>query len=364
MSKKIVLMLFSVTAVIVTAFSSQTVLGAKKMDFKTYTLKNKNGMSMEVTNFGGIVMKLIAPDKNGKMGDVVLGFDKPQDYEKHPEHPYFGALIGRYGNRIAKGKFTLDGKDYTLAVNNGPNALHGGKKGFDKKFWTVEELKDQNALRLTYTSPDGEEGYPGTLKTVVTYTLNDNNEWKIDYVATTDKPTVLNLTQHSYFNLSADKNQTILDHIISINADKTTVVDNDLTPTGEIKDVTGTVFDLRKPERIGDDIGKVPQGGGYDHNWVLNGKMGEMKLAATLLEPKSGRYMEVSTTEPGLQFYSGNFLDGKLRGKNGDAYVKNDGLCLETQHFPDSPNHSHFPTTVLRPGETYKSSTVYKFSTR
>lgn len=336
--------------------------GAKKMEFKTYTLKNDKGTSMEVTNFGGIVLKLMVADKDGKMGDVVLGFDKPEMYQKHSDHPYFGALIGRYGNRIAKGKFTLDGKDYSLAVNNGPNALHGGKKGFDKVFWNVEELKDKNALKLTYTSPDGEEGYPGSLTTTVIYTLNNDNEWRIDYEATADKATPMNITQHSYFNLSADKNQTILDHVISINADKTTVVDSDLTPTGEIKSVEGTVFDLRRQERIGDDITKLPQGGGYDHNWVLNGEMNVMKLAATLHDPKSGRYMEVSTTEPGIQFYSGNFLDGKLKGKGGDAYQKHDGLCLETQHFPDSPNHANFPSTILRPGQTYKSSTVYKFS--
>lgn len=338
--------------------------GEKKMDFKTYTLKNKNGITMEVTNYGGIVTKLMVPDKKGKPGDVVLGFDAAKDYFDKPEHPYFGALIGRYGNRIAKGKFTVDGKQYQLPVNNGPNSLHGGTKGFDKVFWNVEELKDKNALKLTYTSADGEMGYPGTLKVAVIYTLNDQNEWKIDYEATTDKATPVNLTQHSYWNLSADKKKTILDHVIMINADKYTVVDKDLTPTGELKDVKGTVFDLRKPERVGQDITKVPEGGGYDHNWVLNGKKGEMKLAATLHDPQSGRYMEVHTTEPGLQFYSGNFLDGTLTGKNGDAYQKHDGLCLETQHFPDSPNHPNFPSTILRPGEKYTTSTIYKFSTK
>lgn len=336
-------------------------LGAK-MEMKTFVLKNSKGMEVHVINYGGIVTKMLVPDRDGKIADVVLGFDKAEDYQKHPEHPYFGAIIGRYGNRIAKGKFTLDGKEYKLAVNNGPNHLHGGIKGFDKVFWDVKEGK--NTLSLSYTSKDGEEGYPGNLKVNVTYTLTDNNELKIDYVATTDKATPVNLTNHSYFNLSADKSQSILNHELMINADAYTMVDKDLTPTGEQKAVKGTEMDFTKSKVIGKDIAAVKEGGGFDHNWILRDQSKAMKLAATLYDPKSGRMMEVMTMEPGIQFYSGNFLDGKLVGKNGDAYLKNDGLCLETQHFPDSPNHPNFPTTTLKPGETYKTSTVYKFSTK
>ncbi|MFL5785775.1 MAG: aldose epimerase family protein [Bacteriovoracaceae bacterium] len=340
---------------------SLTSYGAK-MEFKNYVLKNKNGTEVDVTNYGGIITKILTKDKTGKLADITLGFDRAEDYEKHKEHPYFGALIGRYGNRIAKGKFTLDGKEYKLAVNNGPNALHGGIKGFDKVFWNVKQ--DGNKLTLNYTSKDGEEGYPGNLKVTVTYELTDKDELKINYLAETDKATPLNLTQHTYFNLSADKNQTILNHQIMINGDEITEVDSDLTPTGKLVPVKGTVMDLTKPTTIGDGIGKVKEGGGYDHNWVLRGKAGELKEAATLYDPSSGRFMEVWTTEPGLQFYSGNFLDGKLTGKNGDAYVKNDGLCLETQHFPDSPNHPNFPSTILRPGNKYTSTTVYKFAVK
>lgn len=339
---------------------SNVVRGAE-MEIKKYTLKNSSGMQVECINYGGIITSILTKDKNGKLADVVLGFDSASDYQKHPEHPYFGALIGRYGNRIAKGKFTLEGKDYKLAVNNGPNALHGGLKGFDKVFWNVEELKDKNALKLSYTSVDGEEGYPGNLDVTVIYELTESNELKIAYEATTDKATPVNLTNHSYFNLSADKNQGILDHILMINADFYTAVDKDLTPTGESLKVAGTEMDFTKPKAIGKDISKVKEGGGFDHNYIINKADRALKLAATLHEPKSGRYMEVLTTEPGIQFYSGNFLDGKLMGKKGDAYKKNDGLCLETQHFPDSPNHKNFPSTILRPGEKYQSQTVYKF---
>lgn len=330
------------------------------MEFKNYVLKNKNGLEVHVTNFGGIITKILTRDKNGKLGDVTLGFDRAEDYEKNKQHPYFGALIGRYGNRIAKGRFTLEGKEYKLAVNNGPNHLHGGLKGFDKVFW--ETKQDGNKLTLSYISPDGEEGYPGKLKTIVTYELNDQDELKIEYLAETDKPTVINLTNHTYFNLSADKNQTILDHEIQIFADEITEVDKDLTPTGKFKKVAGTEMDFTQMKRIGQDIGKVKEGGGYDHNYVLRGKMGELRKVAALHDPGTGRFMEVFTTEPGLQFYSGNFLDGKLVGKNKDAYKKNDGLCLETQHFPDSPNHPNFPSTVLRPGNKYTSTTIYKFA--
>ncbi len=343
------------------SFISLSTFGAK-MEFKNYVLKNKNGMEVHVTNFGGIITKVLTKNKSGKMGDIVLGFDRAEDYEKNSQHPYFGALIGRYGNRIAKGRFTLDGKEYKLAVNNGPNHLHGGIKGFDKVFWDTKQ--EGNKLSLSYLSRDGEEGYPGNLKVYVTYELTDADELKIDYVAETDKATPLNLTQHSYWNLSSDAGSTILDHEIMINSDEVTEVDKDLTPTGKMKKVAGTEMDLTKPKVIGQDIGKVKEGGGYDHNWVLRGKMGEMRQAATLYHPKSGRFMEVLTTEPGIQFYSGNFLDGKLTGKNGDMYVKNDGLCLETQHFPDSPNHPNFPSTILKPGNKYTSTTVYKFSVK
>lgn len=330
------------------------------MGIKNFVLKNKNETEVHVTNYGGIITRILTKDKSGKPGDIVLGFDKAEDYEKNKTHPYFGALIGRYGNRIARGRFTLDGKEYKLAVNNGPNALHGGIKGFDKVFW--ETRQEGKKISLSYLSPDGEEGYPGNLRVKVIYELTEEDELKIDYEAETDKATPLNLTQHSYFNLSADKNQTILDHILQINGDEITVVDADLTPTGKLKKVAGTEMDFTKPKRIGDDIVRVTEGGGYDHNWVLRGS--GLKEAAILYEPKSGRRMEVWTTEPGLQFYSGNFLDGKLTGKNGDAYGKNAGLCLETQHFPDSPNHADFPSTILRPGKKYTSTTVYKFGVK
>ncbi len=342
---------------IILAFISFSTYGAK-MEFKNYVLKNKNGMEIHVTNYGGIITKILTKDKTGKLGDIVLGFDKAEDFEKNKQHPYFGALIGRYGNRIAKGRFSLNGKDYKLAVNNGPNALHGGITGFDKVFW--ETRQEGNKIFLSYLSKDGEEGYPGNLKVNVTYELTDVDELKINYLAETDKATPMNLTQHSYFNLSAEAGQTILDHVIQINSDMITEVDKDLTPTGKFTKVAGTEMDLTKPKKIGQDIAKIKIGGGYDHNYVLRNTPG-MKHAATLSEPKSGRKMEVWTTEPGLQFYSGNFLDGKLTGKKGDAYVKNDGLCLETQHYPDSPNHPEFPSTILEPGKKYTSTTVYKF---
>jgi aldose 1-epimerase len=336
----------------------------KKMEIKKYTLKNSAGMQVDVINYGGIITAIKVADKNGKIEDVTLGFDTPEEYQKKSEHPYFGALIGRYGNRIAKGRFTLDGKEYKLAVNNGPNALHGGLKGFDKVFWDVKENKKNNSLTLSYTSKDGEEGYPGNLKVTVIYQVTDASELKIDYAATTDRATPVNLTNHTYFNLGANKDQGILDHLIMINADGYTAVDKDLTPTGETLKVAETEMDFTKPKKIGQDISKVKEGGGYDHNYVLRDQSNTLKLAATLYEPNTGRFMEVFTTEPGIQFYSGNFLDGKLVGKNGDAYSKNDGLCLETQHFPDSPNHADFPSTILRPGQKYASSTVYKFSVK
>jgi aldose 1-epimerase len=330
-----------------------------------YTLTNQNGVTAKITNYGGIVTSLVTPDKNGQMGDVVLGFDAVSGYQSEAymkSMPYFGAIIGRYGNRIAKGRFSLDGKEYTLATNNGENHLHGGIKGFDKVVWTAEELPQQNALKLTYVSKDGEEGYPGNLTTTVIYTLTENNELKIDYEASTDKATPVNLTNHSYFNLAAGKAEDALDHILMLNADKFTVVDAALIPTGENRNVKGTPMDFTTPVAIGARIAQVE--GGYDHNYVLTDTSSTLKLAATVYEPLTGRFMEVHTTEPGVQFYSGNFLDASLTGKGNIAYRKHYGFCLETQHFPDSPNQPNFPSTILRPGEKYAQTTVYKFSAK
>jgi aldose 1-epimerase len=332
-----------------------------------YTLKNKNGLALQVINYGGIVTSLTTPDKNGTLEDIALGYDSLSGYLK--ETPYFGALVGRYGNRIAKGEFKLDGKKYTIAKNNNGQHLHGGLKGFDKVFWNIEEVPSSEgaAIRLTYTSKDMEEGYPGTLSTEVLYTLTDNNEWKIDYKATTDKKTVVNLTQHSYFNLTGNAKRDILDHEVTLHADKFIPVDKVLIPTGELKDVTNTPFDFRTGIAIGSRIAnKDPQleaGGGYDHCWVLSGS-DSLKQAATVYEPTTGRILDVWTTEPGIQFYSGNFLDGSLIGKGGVAYKHRFGLALETEHFPDSPNKPSFPSVVLNPGETYSTHTVYKFSAR
>jgi aldose 1-epimerase len=326
-----------------------------------YTLTNANGMQLSIINYGGTITKLTAPDKAGKFGDVVLGYESLDGYLQKA-NPYFGALIGRYGNRIAHGKFTLDGKTYTLATNNNGNSLHGGNKGFDKVVWTAEKQGD-NSLKLTYHSKDGEEGYPGNLDVTVVYTLTADNSVKIDYTATTDKATPVNLTNHAYYNLSAGMDSTILDNELQINANKYTPVDSLLIPTGQIADVKGTPFDFTTSKPIGRDIAQVK--GGYDHNWVLNKSGNSLEKIATLYDPKSGRVMEVSTTEPGLQFYTGNFLDGTLTNTKGGAkYVQHAALCLETQHFPDSPNHPNFPNTILKPGETYKTSTVYKFSTK
>jgi aldose 1-epimerase len=328
-----------------------------------YTLTNKNGVVAKITNYGGIVTELHVPDRHGQLGDVALGFTTLDPYLAG--HPFFGALIGRYGNRIAKGKFTLDGTEYTLDAGNNGNHLHGGKKGFDKVVWTATPL-GKNAVKLTYVSKDGEEGYPGTLTANVTYTLTDDNGLKIDYEATTDKPTVVNLTNHSYFNLAGDNSGTIHDHWMTINADHYTPVDETSIPTGEIAPVKGTPFDFTTPHKIGERIDQTPgKPNGYDHNYVLNRKPGDksMLMAARVKEETSGRVMEVWTTEPGVQFYTGNYLDGKLTGKQGKPYAFRSGLCLETQHYPDSPNQPSFPSTVLRPGETYKTTTVYKFST-
>ncbi|SDK42951.1 aldose 1-epimerase [Catalinimonas alkaloidigena] len=326
-----------------------------------YTLTNPSGVKVGIINYGAIVTSIVVPDRNGEMGDVVLGFDNLEGYLIPP--PYFGAVVGRYGNRIANGKFTLNGQTYTLAKNNGPNHLHGGNKGFDKVVWDAEPFEegDDVGVRLSYTSPDGEEGYPGTLQVTVTYTLTPDNELEMHYDAETDKATPVNLTNHSYFNLSAGKSNDILGHELMINADRYTVVDATLIPTGEQRPVEGTPMDFTAPHAIGERIAQVE--GGYDHNYVLNRTSGEgLQKAVRVVEPTSGRVMEVTTTQPGVQFYSGNFLDGTITGRGNASYIKHAGFCLETQHFPDSPNHPDFPSTVLNPGERYDETTVYRFS--
>ena len=334
-------------------------------DVDIYTLRNKRGMEVKITNYGGIITALKVPDRQGKFDDVVLGFDNLDAYLKG--HPYFGAIIGRYGNRIAKGRFLLNGVEYKLAVNNGENHLHGGIKGFDKVVWQANprKLTAGAALELTYLSKDGEEGYPGNLSVKVIYTLTNLNELKIDYSATTDKDTVVNLTHHSYFNLAGQGKGDILNHQLLINARRFTPTDSGSIPTGELRSVKGTPFDFTSAFRIGDRINDNDQqlkfGKGYDHNFVLNGRMGTLRLAAVAYESTSGRLMKVWTTEPGIQFYSGNFLDGTLTGKDGKVYQQRYGFCLETQHFPDSPNKPSFPTTVLRKGQRYHTITIYKF---
>ncbi len=329
-----------------------------------YTLKNANGVEVSIINYGGIITSLKTPDKQGQFADIVLGYDSLSSYLK--SSPFFGALIGRYGNRIAKGKFTLDGTTYKLATNNDENHLHGGTKGFDKVFWNIEVLPDSSSLKLTYTSVDGEEGYPGTLNTEVIYTLTDADELKIDYRATTDKKTVVNLTQHTYFNLTGDANQSILNHQLMLDAPQFLPVDKTLIPTAELKSVAGTPFDFNTLTLIGSRIAQEDEqlkfGKGYDHCWVLKPSDGKTaRKIAELYEPTSGRVVEVSTTEPGIQFYSGNFLDGTLIGKGGVVYKHRSGLCLETQHYPDSPNKPAFPSVLLNPGETYSTTTTYKF---
>ena len=334
-----------------------------------YTLRNTHGVEAKITNYGGILVSLKVADRIGKFDDVVLGFNDLDSYLTK-NSPYFGALIGRYGNRIAKGRFTLNGVEYKLAVNNGENHLHGGIKGFDKVVWTGHEMKTNAgpAVVLTYLSKDGEEGYPGNLNVRVVYTLTNNNELKIEYSATTDKDTVTNLTHHSYFNLAGEGNGDILDQRLTINANRFVPTDAGSIPTGELRRVAGTPFDFLKATAIGARINQDDEqlkfGKGYDHTFVINGRPGTLRLAATALEPTSGRVMQVWTTEPGVQFYTGNFLDGTLTGKSGKPYPFRSGFCLETQHFPDSPNHPSFPTTTLRKGATYKSTTIYRFSTK
>lgn len=334
-----------------------------------FTLRNTAGMTVRISNYGGTILSWTAPDKDGNYEDITLGCDSLTGYQKGV--PYFGALIGRYGNRIAKGKFTLDGKPYILAINNDKNALHGGLKGFDKVLWKAVSVDgEEPKLILNYVAKDGEEGYPGNLSVEVIYTLTKDNSLKIDYKATTDQATVINLTNHAYFNLSGVKTSTpILDHEITLNADKFIPVDATLIPTGEMKSVEGTPFDFTKSKKIGLQINdstdvQIKYGGGYDHCWVLTDSSKTMRLAAIVHEPKSGRMMEVFTTEPAIQFYTGNFLDGTIVGKGGVIYQRRMGLCLETQHYPDSPNQPKFPSTVLRPNETYQTSTVYKFSVK
>jgi aldose 1-epimerase len=334
-----------------------------------YTLTNSNGLECRIITYGGTCISLKVPDREGKLGDILLGHDSLEGYLNGDTHPYLGSLVGRYGNRIAKGKFTIDGTEYTLATNNNENHLHGGVVGFSHKLWRAEPIEADNgvALKLQTISMDGDEGYPGTLSAQVIYTLTNRNELKIDYEATTDKPTVCNLTNHNYYNFTGAK-RDILDHILMINAEISTPVDAGLIPTGELAPVEGTPFDFSAPKAIGKDINATNQqityGGGYDHNWILNKKGSEMSLAAEVYEPTTGRIMTILTNEPAIQFYTGNFLDGTIKGKNGTVYEQRFGFCLETQHSPDSPNRPEWPTTTLRPGETYKASTIHKFSIR
>lgn len=330
-----------------------------------YTLTNDHGIQAKITNYGGIIVSLLAPDRDGNFGDVVLGFDDLASYLRG--HPYFGSIVGRYGNRIAGGKFSLNGVEYRLAQNNGANHLHGGLAGFDKQVWRATAGASDGAavLALSYLSRDGEEGYPGNLAMTVIYTLTNKNELHIDYLATTDKDTVLNLTNHTYFNLAGSGD--ILGHTVQLFADRFTPVDGMQIPTGELRSVEDTPFDFRQPTAIGAriqaDDEQLELGGGYDHNFVVNGDMGVLRPAARVIEPTMGRVLEVMTTEPGVQFYTGNFLDGTLTGKGGSVYAGRSGFCLETQHFPDSPNQPNFPSTGLKPGETFRSTTVFRFET-
>jgi aldose 1-epimerase len=331
-----------------------------------YTLTNASGVVAKISTYGALLTELHVPDRNGTLADVVLGFKTLDRYEG--DHPYFGGTIGRVANRIAKGRFKLNGQEYSLAAINGPNHLHGGLRGFDKRVWKAQPVSVAGvpAVRFTYTSADMEEGYPGALTATVTYTLTHANELRLDYTATTDKPTILNLTNHSYFNLAGDGQGTILGHELTIMADRYTPVDDTLIPTGEIAGVRGTVMDFNRATPIGARIKDVPgpAPGGYDHNYVLSHGGGVLAMSAKVLEPRSGRVMEVLTSEPGVQLYTGNFLDGTLTGKAGAAYQKHFGFCLETQHYPDSINHPNFPPVVLQPGRTFKSTTVYRFSAR
>jgi aldose 1-epimerase len=355
--------------------SSKQKSGVQQQDFGArdgrpitlYTLTNAHGVEVRAMNYGGIIVSLRVPDRKGQLADIVLGHGKAEDYIPNP--PYLGAIVGRYANRIANGTFTLDGKTYTLPKNDGPNTLHGGvTQTFDKVLWDGEPLKGKNSVAFTYLSKDGEEGFPGNLKVKVTYTLKDSNELVIDYEATTDRATPINVSQHSYFNLKGEGNGDILDHEITINADKFTPVDKNLIPTGELRAVKGTPFDFTTSTKIGarieDSYEQMVLGHGYDHNFVLNRKGAGLSLAARVYEPTTGRVLEVSTTQPAVQFYTGNFLDGSVTGKEGHVYKRRYGLCLETQHYPDSPNHPDFPSTILKPGEKFHQTTVFKFSAK
>ncbi len=349
----------------VTRTETSTLVGGKPVE--VFTLTNAAGAEVKAMTFGGIITSWRVPDRRGQLADIVLGYDDPAQYVKD-NSPYFGAIVGRYGNRIAKARFTLDGRTYPLAANNGVNHLHGGVQGFDKVLWQGEALRGGTGVVFTRTSADGEEGYPGNLKARVTYTLTDKNELVVAYEATADKPTVVNLTQHTYFNLAGQGTGNILGHVLRINADRYTPVDATLIPTGELAPVDKTPFDFRQPTAIGARIqSEHPQiqfGRGYDHNWVLARSGAGLSLAADVYEPTSGRTLQVRTTEPGVQFYAGNFLDGTITGKGGRVYQQRSGFCLETQHFPDSPNQPTFPSTTLRPGETYRSRTVFTTGTK
>lgn len=347
-----------------------TTSGIKVSDFssiKEYTLVNTKGVQVRLTNYGARITAIKVPDRNGNMADVILGHNSVEDYINAEDRPYFGCVVGRCGNRIAGGKFTLDGKDYTLATNDGANHLHGGNIGYDKQVWRTR-IEGNNIISFTFKSHDNEEGYPGNLDITVTYTLTDENELKIAYLATTDKATPVNLTNHAYFNLAEEGSGTILDHELNINADAFTPVDNTLIPTGEFRPVKGTPFDFTTSKPIGRDIEQtntqLEYGNGYDHNFVLNKNNSGMTQAAVVYEPGSGRVMEVFTEQPGVQFYTGNFLDGRLTGKSGRPYDFRTGFCLETQHYPDSPNQKNFPSTILKPGEKYTTTTIYKFSVK
>ncbi len=333
-----------------------------------YTLKNSGGAKVSITNYGAIVQSLFMPDRNGKYDDIVLGYDTIDQYEKR--NPFFGAIVGRYGNRIKQGKFKLDGNTYQITINDNANSLHGGIKGFDKNIWNAEEIKSEigPALKLTLFSPDGDQGFPGNLTLTVIYTLTNDNELRIDYNAVSDKTTIINLTHHSYFNLSGNPGNSILNNLLMINADKYTPIDEVSIPTGELRDVANSPMDFREPIPVGLNITKddeqLKNGKGYDHNFILNNFNGEVRKAASLYDPSGGRFMEVFTDQPGIQFYSGNFLDGTITGKHGIAYKYRCALCLEAQNFPDSPNKVNFPSAVLQPGQVYKQVTIYKFSTK
>ena len=352
-NKDIAAMKFNITDLPFGVYENQSVT--------KFTITNPSGMQVSILNYGGTVTNIITPDKENKMGDVILGFDSLSGYLQKG-NPYFGCLVGRYGNRIAKGKFTLEGKSYQLPLNNNGNTLHGGIKGFDKVIWQATKPSGDSSLQLSYTSKDGDQGFPGNLSVTVVYTLTTDNALQITYSATTDKATPVNLTNHSYFNLSGGKESTILNHEVMIKANKFTAVDSLLIPTGQLPDVKGTPMDFTSAKKVGKEIASV--NGGYDHNWVLNRKGSDLEMITTVYDANSGRFMEVLTTEPGIQFYTSNFLDSTLKGKNNLLYPKHAALCLETQHFPDGPNQPSFPNTILKPGETYRQVTKYKFSVK